>query len=391
MRTAYERAPRFVNFSNIGLPLYMDLVANNLKGLPKHLRVYEELARRVRGMRPGEKLPPVRQLMGDYAVSQVTMDRALSALRDDGLLRREVGKGCFVTRPNKGSDAGRLPGQVEVLSFTLEDEPANGSFHRDLMDKLSRLLGERHIGLRFRTLRPDAPMRDVEALLDRDRPVALIVINLFNPDVARAFRERRIPHALLFPNWPSDLPNSLYIDNQSLVRHWIDHLAEAGHRWIAHLHGVSREIYHRDMDERKNLLLAELGRRGLPVDPDLNVYGGFTVEEGYAAASHLLEQRHDLTAMVINDSIASGVYRAIADRGLVVGRDISVVGTDDLEWAAHLDPPLTTTRLPRGSLAKRALQILEASVKDSDQLVESISVEGDLVVRGSTGKVLNRS
>lgn len=386
IRTAYDRAPRFVNFSNIGLPLYMDLVANNLKGLPKHLRVYEELARRVRGMRPGEKLPPVRQLMGDYGVSQVTVDRAISALRDDGLVRSEVGKGCFVTRPHDEVEAGQLPAQVEVIFFTLVDKPEDRSFHRDLLDRLSRQLGERHAGLRLRALRPDASAGELEALLDRDRPAATIVINLFNPDVAKVLRERLIPHVLLFPNWPSDLSNSLYIDNHSLVQHWVEHLAGLGHRRIAHLHGVSKDVYYRDMDQRKNLLMMELGRNGLYVDPALSVCGGFTREEGYAAASRLLDQNPDVTAIIINDSVAGGVYRAIAERGLEIGRDISVIGTDDLDWAAHLEPALTTTRISRDGLAKSALQILESAIADPKADLEPQFVQADLVVRGSTCK-----
>lgn len=61
--------------------------------------MYERLAREIRGgaFAPGQQLPPDTELAKDYGVARQTMRRALSALRNQGMLRIEQGRGTFVT------------------------------------------------------------------------------------------------------------------------------------------------------------------------------------------------------------------------------------------------------------------------------------------------------
>lgn len=61
--------------------------------------VYERLTREIRGgsFEPGQRLPSDVELAKDYGVARQTMRRALSALRDQGILRIEQGRGTFVT------------------------------------------------------------------------------------------------------------------------------------------------------------------------------------------------------------------------------------------------------------------------------------------------------
>ncbi|MDE1994679.1 MAG: GntR family transcriptional regulator [Rhizobiaceae bacterium] len=61
--------------------------------------VHDRLAREIRGgtYSPGQRLPPDTEMAKDYGVARQTMRRALSALRDQGVLRIEQGRGSFVT------------------------------------------------------------------------------------------------------------------------------------------------------------------------------------------------------------------------------------------------------------------------------------------------------
>jgi len=68
-----------------------------------------------------------------------------------------------------------------------------------------------------------------------------------------------------------------------------------------------------------------------------------------------------------------------------VGREVSVVGFDDLFFAASLQPPLTTFRQPKRELGKQAMQLLIAILRQQPA-ERKVVVRGELVVRGSTGK-----
>ena len=83
--------------------------------------------------------------------------------------------------------------------------------------------------------------------------------------------------------------------------------------------------------------------------------------------------------------MALGVLRALAERGVRVPDDCSVVGCDDLEIAAFLTPPLTTVRIPfeeTGALA--AVQLLKLIRGEKCPTAQALPVE--FVERGSTAR-----
>ena len=67
---------------------------------------YLQLAVIIRGrvqrgeLRPGERLPSILSLSGEYAMSQVTVKKALRVLRDEGLVEGVAGYGTFIREPS---------------------------------------------------------------------------------------------------------------------------------------------------------------------------------------------------------------------------------------------------------------------------------------------------
>ncbi|GHJ07347.1 alanine racemase [Micromonospora humidisoli] len=82
-------------------------------------------------------------------------------------------------------------------------------------------------------------------------------------------------------------------------------------------------------------------------------------EHGYAAMRTLLGRPTRPTAIIcMNDRLAFGAYQALAEAGLTVPDDISVVSFDDDPIAAWLRPGLSTTALPHEQMGRRAVEIL---------------------------------
>lgn len=92
-----------------------------------------------------------------------------------------------------------------------------------------------------------------------------------------------------------------------------------------------------------------------------------------------------------NDLTAIGALRAITRVGLRVPDDISVVGFDDIELSRFTQPPLTTIRLSRDELGRKAFDALYETVEGQQSTGQEIKVSTTLVLRESTAPVKVRS
>jgi DNA-binding LacI/PurR family transcriptional regulator len=82
--------------------------------------------------------------------------------------------------------------------------------------------------------------------------------------------------------------------------------------------------------------------------------------------------------------VAVGVIRAVHAAGLRVPEDISVVGFDDVEVAAFVEPPLTTVRQAMPELGSLAVDIIFGQI-DGIKVGQGPLLRGELIVRHSSG------
>jgi LacI family transcriptional regulator len=82
-------------------------------------------------------------------------------------------------------------------------------------------------------------------------------------------------------------------------------------------------------------------------------------QHGYTAMRSILRQRHRASAVIcMNDRLAFGAYQALAEAGLGVPADVSIVSFDDDPIAAWLRPGLSTAALPHEAMGRRAVELL---------------------------------
>ncbi len=105
-------------------------------------------------------------------------------------------------------------------------------------------------------------------------------------------------------------------------------------------------------------------------------------DEGYKATRHLLERGENVRALLcMNDRIAFGAYQALAEAGLSVPGDISIVSFDNDELAAYLRPGLTTVALPHEAMGRKAVELLLTPTAQGETLVPMPVVMRDSVAR----------
>jgi LacI family transcriptional regulator len=130
-----------------------------------------------------------------------------------------------------------------------------------------------------------------------------------------------------------------------------------------------------------------LADAGLPLAEHSVVEGDFHFEGGREATARLLATGEKFTALfAANDLMAAGALRELADRGISVPRDMSVIGFDDAPLAHMVSPALTTMRQPLQEMASAAVSQLLSRISGSDGVAPTRQVlPTTLVVRGTTG------
>lgn len=166
----------------------------------------------------------------------------------------------------------------------------------------------------------------------------------------------------------------------------VSHLASLGHTRIGLVVGPDRFVpVTRKVAAFRQAIEETFGDEALTGQQhELIESSLFTVDGGRLAATELLDR--GCTAIVAaSDLMALGAIRAVADAGLRVPQDVSVVGSDDSLLMAFTDPPLTTVRQNVSAVAEAAVAALLAGVRHEPPTVAEYLIRPDLVVRGSTG------
>ncbi|MBC8141423.1 MAG: LacI family DNA-binding transcriptional regulator [Armatimonadetes bacterium] len=189
------------------------------------------------------------------------------------------------------------------------------------------------------------------------------------------------PSVVITGNAPPDFPAASYVclDTYTGVREALLHLAALGHRRIGYLGSGLPGYRLRDAFPR---LMAQVG---LSFDPALAREAGLTPDDGRRAALELLALPAPPTAIFARtDVLASGAVQAVLQTGKSVPGDVSVVGHDNIEAAALVNPPLTTVAIALAEVATVAVESLLAMITTgAAPTVRTIGTH--LIVRGSCG------
>ncbi len=180
---------------------------------------------------------------------------------------------------------------------------------------------------------------------------------------------------------------SVDVDNRAGARGAVEHLIELGHRDIGCI--TNAPLAYTAAAERLAGYRDALGEAGIAVDERLIIEGAFDAASGHAAMAALLKQASFSAVFVASDVVAIGAIRGLREAGMRVPEHISIVGFDDIPLAEHIDPPLTTVRLPAHSLGESAGQLLVERIADRPVPARTL-LPTQLVIRESTATMPER-
>ena len=176
---------------------------------------------------------------------------------------------------------------------------------------------------------------------------------------------------------------SVFADYENGAYQATKYLVNLGHERIALINGP---VSAQPSWWREKGFLRALKESEKEAEENLLSFNSPTVEGGYVATLKLLSISNLPTAIfAYNDLVALGAMKAIREKNLLIAKDISLVGYDDIFLSAYLDPPLTTVSQPKYMMGKLAADLLFRLINGEKIKNNQISFKPELIIRSSCG------
>ncbi len=305
-------------------------------------------------------------------VAEHTRDRVNAAIRELGFVRNESARQLRAGRS-------RMIGLV-VLDVA---NPFFTDLARGVEDEVSKA------GLAVILCNSDeqeGKERRYLDLLEEHRVQGVLITPVGATATLERLRRRGTPVVLVDSRALSHGQCSVAVDDVLGGDLAVTHLVETGHERIAYISGPPAI---RQVADRLEGALRALGRAGRRRDSLLVIEASaLNVASGKWAGSKIIEmpaKTRPTAVFCANDLIALGVLQEMTRNRVRVPEDISIVGYDDIEFAAAAAVPLTSVRQPRLELGRTAARLLlEESDGTQGHQHRQVIFEPELVSRRST-------
>ena len=259
-----------------------------------------------------------------------------------------------------------LASAVEDVAFAADYGVLICNTHNDVAREFAylRLLASRRLdGIAFLTCQADNP--ELVAALNQTSHVVLVDEDIDGVNAARVFCENRA-------------------GGRFAAEYLIDH----GHIRIGFIGGPEHLLSSR---ERYAGFASVFAERGLAHPQRLVSFGPYTSDFGRGTAMRFLAASEPPTAIfAASDYVALGVLHAATDLGLHVPQDLSLIGFDDMPFAADLSPALTTIRQPIHELGKVGAELLFRSMNGPADGAPTLRLPVRLIERRSVRHLKTR-
>lgn len=220
--------------------------------------------------------------------------------------------------------------------------------------------------------------------LGESTPVGVVVLATeLNEEDIPLFESVKIPIVFIDTSHPYSPFDFIDMDNEGAVYSIISAFKERGHKKIGL---VKASIETRNFRQREKSFYDALQYFGLEKDKNWEYSVDSTFEQSYGDMKEQLEKERELPTafFCVCDIITFGCMKALKERGISIPRDLSLIGFDDLPSGSLSDPPLTTIKVSKRRIGRRAFQLLKRRLEGSGELpYEKVNIGSELIIRDS--------
>jgi DNA-binding LacI/PurR family transcriptional regulator len=342
-------------------------------------------------LRAGARLPTELELAQQYDISRGTVRQAMSALVSEGLLDRVQGRGTFV-RPLPPAPSESRPVAEKRIGLLLHY--MDGPLDLDILIGVEHAAKSRGYQVSFAYAEESLEQQDRDIVrLRADRVAGMIIFPVsdvtYDESVWR-LKADGVPFVLVDRYFTDIDTDYVVADNVGGGYRATEHLLILGHRRIGFLYSNKGSLLTTSVRDRWEGYRKALQEYGCLYDETLIEQQPAVPPEGGEPYGALLARDDRPSAVfAVNDTVALDLMRAAGRHGLRVPEDLALVGFDNLNFAAHLSPPLTTVAQPRMELGLRAGNLLINRVEGQVGPPRHVELPTSLVVRESCGARLH--
>lgn len=348
--------------------------------------LYRQIASLVRdqvrsgALRPGDALPPQRELSVAWGIGEVTVRRALQQLGSEGLLEARPGIGTVIVDPASAELAfGRHPGLTIGVAFAnLTDgypffTPVLAGMRSDNCDVAIRLFDMPEHEQSAGSLAHAPPLAELDGL---------ILMSPINLALLAQSQRVRLPTVLLFGDLADGFSNCILPDYASGVVETVAHLVQTGRQRIALVTANAERFSTGRWIEAYR---AAIKAHRLPLHADWIIQAGYSERDGAQATRELLALTPRPDAILFaSDFMARGALLAAHEAALSIPGELAIIGAgptlDDGGWTV----PLSTIDLGLYDMGRLARQCIDAA-RDGRSQGPSRHAVNSRLRHGSTG------
>ncbi len=272
-------------------------------------------------------------------------------------------------------------GYSNALGLIISD--IENPFYPQLIKGFERACHAEHLELvlgmtNYEQINAEATVRRM--IEDKVRGVA-VMTSQFDSRLVDRFLDRDTPVVRLNDSRLQRNKSNVHVDYSRGVLQAVDHLESLGHRSIAIIHGPLKVL----SAKRYRKLLIDVVRQH-----DMQVVDCVEVENrptgGAAAIQQMRSKKLHPTAIICgNDLIAIGAMGEALRSGWHIPHDISIIGSDDIAFAAYGHPPLSSIGIPKDEIGLCAFQLLQQMLTDKENQGTEVAVTTQFTPRESSG------
>ena len=334
----------------------------------------------------------IKDVADALGMSKSTVSRALNGYSDIAQsTRQRVAQTAdrLGYRPMAQAQAIRT-GLVRSLGLVLNvgGHGSHRPFLANFIDGISQRASAENWTLTVATATSSQGVLETIKRLDEEHKVDGFILprtRVFDPRVAY-LRDRDIPF-IMFGRTGDDTGCGYYdIRGEEAMEQAVQRLVSLGHRRIGFINGLERYMYAK---LRLEGFVSAMRAARLQWNERFYQRNAVTKEDGRHAGAALLDSPMRPSAVVCAvDLAALGLYQAATDRGLVIGKDLSVISYDGISEGEFASPPLTSFAVDNRQAGERLADLLIRRIRGAAPETLRQLGEATLIVRASDGPAL---
>lgn len=221
----------------------------------------------------------------------------------------------------------------------------------------------------------------IKSLLDRKVDALILATCSLDDENIALLRKNKIPHSLILR---TDEQSYSSIGNDKAGAYIATkHLIDLGHKKIALVNGPIKSS---NSKYRQEGFIEAMKTSNIKLNENWIINNGFDIQSGEQAGNILFASKDAKPTAIFatNDELAIGIMSAAYNHGILIGKDLSIIGYGDIPLSSKLPIPLTTIQIPFEYMAERAFNL---AINNQGNYPLINMVTPTLISRSSTYKI----